>query len=311
MIVTHSDLDGFVSALAVMHMGIGPTRVAFFNYEEDRDTQWELLLASELEPQKQLITSVEDVWFTDLSLMPGELEWARDKRKRNRWHWVDHQASEQFDPEGIFDEVLLDTSGERCAADIIWDARFKDDRRGIPVLEAWVRAAHDRDLWINEDHVLNLGLDMIVKTAINNDPVTVLSEALGFTPQEIVKLRTPVIRAEMLKYEQSCRLAENTLERVTIEKIPVILCYVSGFASDVGETLYKSGREILAMVNVAGDRVNVAFRTGRADINLGELAQFFEGGGHPQAAGGRMLEKHLRGGYTAIKRDIQRFLKKR
>jgi oligoribonuclease NrnB/cAMP/cGMP phosphodiesterase (DHH superfamily) len=311
MIITHSDLDGFVSALAVMQLkGIAPARVHFFGYSDRRDATWQKLLAEELLPRAALISLTEEVWFTDLALRPGELEWARNKRKRSKWHWVDHHpASAQFDPERIFDAVSLDDTGTVCAADMVWEMMPK--ARGFPVLEKWVECAHERDLWLAEDGEFSLGLDILVKEYIGRAPALLLSMALMHPPRALLEREAGKIARGMAEYKKSCKLARNTAERFEVESIPVCICYVSGYASDVGETLYESRDEVLAMIQITGSDLSIAFRTRRDDLNLGELAALFEGGGHPQAAGGRMLDKHLRGGYTQVKRDMQRFLQKK
>lgn len=313
-IVTHGDLDGLVSALVVMEVyNIIPSAVRHYSYSPKRDEWWREWLGYQIKPIKTMTGNVEDVWFTDISLRPGELEWARGKRKRGIWRWVDHhKSSEEFDPDGIFDEVYLEFLDEVCAADMLW--RMMDFGKPLPVLASWVEAAHDRDLWIREHPELSLRLDMMVKSQGRERKwEETLVAATHYSPRELVLLHPEWWKPEMKLYENSIKLALATkqtfpLELTARKKLPVGVCYISGFASDVCEEVYGSDKEVLVMIHPLTDVIVVNLRTRRDDVDLAELAKVFGGGGHYHAAGGRLNEKQIRGGYTAIIRDIRSWL---
>ena len=316
-ILCHSDLDGFVSALAVMAMHpITPKRVHHYSYASYRDDQWKKLLGGDNYGSKaSLVADTEDVWFVDLSLREGELEWARKKQKPSVWHWVDHHTtSKDFQkPEEVFNHVELILEEGYCAADILFNTYLETGARPHPTLAVWVALAHDRDLWIREHAALTLELTMLlrIKGFQKGGWAEILEMAKIVQPATMaLKLRYE-FEGEMKKYESSLKASNETAKVSEIAGIPVKLCYSSeaGYASDISEKLYETGDEVIIILHVMGDGIVTCLRTRRDDVNLADMAQsLFDGGGHPKASGGRLNAKHIQGGYIAIGRDIKSFL---
>ncbi len=314
-ILTHSDLDGFVSALGVMSMyNIAPNRVYHYSYASYRDDQWKRLLDYQLSPTA-LAGDLEEVWFTDLSLRDGELDWVRTKQKRSLWHWIDHhKSSADFSaPEDVFDHVELILEEDFCAADILFNMYQETGNRPHPTLAVWTALAHDRDLWIREHAQLTLELTMLLRIkGFEKGGWADLLELAKITQPAtlLVKLRDEWA-GEMKKYESSLKAAGMTAQVSEVAGVPIKLCYGSevGYASDISEMLYESGDEVIIMLHVLGDGVVANLRTKRDDVDMADMAAaLFSGGGHPQAAGGRLNERHIRGGYIAINRSIKDFL---
>jgi oligoribonuclease NrnB/cAMP/cGMP phosphodiesterase (DHH superfamily) len=308
MIITHGDLDGLVSALIALEMsGHKSNNVHFFSYGRDRDEKWEELLRSSLIPGKNF----GDVWFVDISLNPGELEWARCSKIAS-WLWVDHHdSSKRFDPKGIFDEVHLDVSGERCAADILWYLYLDRDETTEPEgvettkhLEKWVGVAHDRDLWINNKHERNMKLDMILKEHIRRNIVQELVFCCrNQSPNQVLHTYSRMWQSGMKSFENSLSTAQNTAYLFDGDP-PVHICWVTGYQSDVSNYLYLNDREIIVLLQAFPDNVGISFRTRRDDVEVNKIAESFGGGGHPQSAGGKLKGYHLIKGYEAIYEDI-------
>ena len=312
-IITHGDLDGFVSALIVMGISnITPDRVHNFSYASYRDEQWQRLLGYQIQASRSLASDTQDVWFTDLSLRPGELDWARGKQKRSLWHWVDHHvSSKDFDPDGVFHETDLQTDVNKCAADILWDRYGDQLHKSYPELEVWVRVAHDRDLWIRNDALLGLQLTLLIqKASFEKSWKSLLAQAQKVSPKTLLVLTPHLWKDEMGRYESSVQTAKTTAYTAKAGDIPLVISHITGYGSDVSETLYDNGDEIVVLIHTMREGLVVNLRTRREDVDLSLLAkEVFSGGGHKQAAGGRLSEKHLRGGYIAITRDIVTFLK--
>ncbi len=311
-IITHSDLDGVASALVVMELtGITSNRVHHFSYANYRDEQWEKLLGYQLKLSRKMMDDVEDVWFVDMSLRPGELEWARGKQTRGHWHWVDHHiSSKDFDPDGIFDDVHLQIDGV-CAADILYKMYEDGGGRYNPILESWVVAAHDRDLWIREDPELGLKLTLLIYRAVltKSSWQNMLANAQVATPRLLLNIHNDMWEAGYEDYLSSVRIAQATAQTVKVGRYPVRLCYANGNPSDVAEEVYETGKEIIGMIQIHRDGLGINLRTRRKDISMAEIAKaLFEGGGHDQAAGGSLDEKHIRGGYIAIQRSLRSIL---
>ena len=330
MIITHGDLDGLASALVAMEIsGQGPQDIHFFSYEPDRDEKWKGLLHIAGE-----IWDINDVWFVDMSLRPGELEHARLPHKASKWHWVDHHKSSlEFNPEGIFDEVYLKTEGDECAADILWTQHLirciEQSNSTRMNLKQWVEVAHDRDLWINEHRERNLKLDMILKGCLRRrDEQSLLRDCQERSPDMIIYGYSGDWKAGMKAFENSCKTARTTSTMVTRRKVlpcsagnntathvspnaPIVIAWITGQGSDVADTLYKTGDEIIAMLQLFPENIGISFRTQRDDVDLSQVAKAFGGGGHPQAAGGKLEHRHLMEGYRSIVADIVNILKER
>jgi oligoribonuclease NrnB/cAMP/cGMP phosphodiesterase (DHH superfamily) len=293
-----------------------PSDVHFFSYEPNRDEKWSSLLVHH---ESSFQMSHEDVWLVDISLRPGELEHARLPHKASKWHWVDHHKSSlEFNPEGIFDEVHLDTSGEKCAADILmkmaWDQHeCVESNPNIGFLHDWADVAHDRDLWINENSERNIKLDMILKAHLKRGRGReLLMYCLTAKPDDIIQQFQPYWQDGMKAFENSCKTAQNTstvVIRANPPHIPVSIAWITGQGSDVADTLYETGDEIIVMLQLFPENVGISFRTKRDDVDLSQVAKAFGGGGHPQAAGGKLEHHYLMEGYSAIVADIINVLK--
>lgn len=316
MLITHGDLDGLVSAMIWYELKRMSGRelvnsIFVFSYGSNRDEEWKQLLEDSITPTGRAIENNEEVWFTDISLRPGELDWVRPLNQRNRWIWVDHHiSSREFDVTDIFHEVYLKYNGSVCAADLMYEL-FKKAQIHNPNIESWVKAAHDRDLWIRENPELGLKLDLIVKANTSPDKFRdLVVKALTCTPEQYVKgAGRELVEEQMGYYRSSVELAQSTANRSTISGKPVILCYTTGYESDVCEELYDSGKEIVVMIHPVRGALTVGLRTKRTDVNLADMAKtIFSGGGHKQASGGKLDEKQIRGGYIAISRSIKTYL---
>lgn len=317
MLITHGDLDGLVAAMIWYELKrMSGNRelvrnIHVFSYGTDRDEKWKELLESNTTPTGRAIEDTEEVWFTDISLRPGELDWVRPLNQRSRWIWVDHHiSSEEFDTKDIFHEVYLKTDGSVCAADLMYEL-FKKAQIHNPNMKLWVEAAHDRDLWIRENPELGLKLDLIVKANTHPEKFRdLVVKALTCTPEQYVKgAGRELVEEQMGYYRSSVELAQSTANRSTIAGKPVILCYTTGYESDVSEELYNSGKEIVVMIHPVRGALTVGLRTKRTDVNLADMAKtIFSGGGHKQASGGKLDEKQIRGGYIAISRSIKTYL---
>lgn len=312
-VLTHSDPDGFVSAMIVVTAKkISSTTIHTVSYGENRDELFKKWLMSQLTPLPShtiMKTANEDVYFTDLSLSVGELEWARNKKKLSRWIWIDHHnASANFNSIGIFDEVICDFSGEKCASDLVFEYLFKNNSNAV--LKGWVSAAHDRDLWLNEDYQQGLNLDLMIRNWLKTKAfVNQLFTCNQMPVRTAISLNQKFIRPGLESLEVSKNLADKTTEIFTKDEQKFVFAYVHGNVSDVGFHLYtKHGLDsVIVMLHAIDDTMVINFRTG-GNIDVSKLAKAFNGGGHPKAAGGKLLQSHLKGGYIEIYRDILRVI---
>ena len=301
MIITHNDLDGIVSAYFVMK-GTGqlPTDVRAFSYSVERDGIWQSMLAKQ--PRGEVI-------FTDLSFKRNELDWARGIEKERRWLWFDHHKSSlDFDHKGVFDQVFIDASGEVCAADltsewlldqeVAWGELANAER--FEIINEWRAVAHDRDLWINNDRNRNMKLDMVVRACIKERRIPHLLEAMDLGIDHVLKIYNEFWKQGMVDYKKSLELAKGTFYLNDFSDFNVVVFFVGSSASDVADSMYKTDKDIIAMVAIYPPNAVVNLRTKRDDVDLSIIARrLFDGGGHAKAAGGK-LNRHFAGDFREI-----------
>ena len=315
-VITHNDLDGIVSAYFIRQFAINDTEspsvpeVITVSYKDDRDKMFKSLLDDRIIKRGMKTAPKGPVYFTDLSLTPGELEWARGKKKSSKWYWFDHHLSSlEFDPEGIFDEVFLDTEGEHCAADIVYDWLTYEqgyDSEQLAPLAEWRYFAHDRDLWINQARELNMKLDSVVRQAIYKGKLDSLFKVMQKGAEEVLQRFRSEWEYMEKRYHKSVELAANTsayYPHINTE-YPIVVAYVSGNSSDVADTLYRSNTDIIAMIDIIPPNVILSLRSKRDDVDLSKVAKAFNGGGHLHAAGGKLDGDNLVGGYQHIVEKI-------
>ena len=313
MIVTHTDTDGLVSALivAISH------RILFkdvftIGYRTDRDNVIEKMTEGYLQSNRSMMYSANPLYYLDLSFRPEEFEWARNKKKKNHWIWIDHHiSSNDFDPKGVFDEVHLDTEGGSCAADICWKA-YEDIVKADNNLMEWRQVAHDRDLWINEYKDMNMKIDMVIKYHINklgesHSIVNQLLETMAKYPPKIFVMTTANIwQIEWKKYIDSKTMALTTGQVLgNDEGQKVFIGYCTESPSDVSEDIFEvHNPDIVALITRSKADINISLRSREIDVE--SIAKgAFAGGGHRLAAGGKLETKHLSGGYITIYKAIR------
>ena len=300
-IFTHMDLDGFVAAMLACNIsGANYEDVHWTSYDANRDSKWK----SEI--MKSATDFLNSVWFVDLSLQEPELDWARSLEPKD-WLWCDHHETSQKFPRSheIFHTSALDCSGNRCAADILYEG-FVLPGEKTEVLQQWVERAHDRDLWINKEKENNLKLDLVIKSHLKGDRMPRLFRAAEtLLPREIIDTYKSNWTYGMRKFEESCMLANHTIKHFGDNELPVSICTIKGYGSDVADEVYKTGEEVLVLTQKFYDgSYGFSLRTRRVDIDLSEVARHFGGGGHRQAAGGKLTPVDINAGQEFIAMKI-------
>jgi len=84
--------------------------------------------------------------------------------------------------------------------------------------------------------------------------------------------------------QESIQLAEDTRIDCNVNGIPLTVCAIQGFSSQVGNKLSEKDNSVVVMLNITSAN-SISFTTTRDDVNLTEIANIMGGGGHPKAAG--------------------------
>ena len=109
----------------------------------------------------------------------------------------------------------------------------------------------------------------------------------------------------MIKFHESCQVARRSMKRFNGE-IPISICTIRGYGSDVANTLYETGEEVLILTQkfYNGD-YGMSLRTRRQDIDLAKVAEAFGGGGHRQAAGAKLTPEDIKGEQDFIHSKVE------
>ena len=153
-------------------------------------------------------------------------------------------------------------------------------------------------------------MDLMVKLQgrKKNGWVALLEAAKTLSPKEMLVKHPEWWQDEVEAYAKSVKLALATSSVIKVADLNVAMAYISGFGSDVGEALYSQEEivDTLVMIQPMTDCLALSLRTRRDDLDLSIMAkELFAGGGHKQAAGGKLAEQHLKGGYDRIALDIR------
>lgn len=292
-IVAHHDLDGVVSALLLWHwLGEGD---AFFVAYPDLHS---------LLPR--LVREYRRVWMVDLS-PEGEEAWRAVRAFPGKVAMFDHHATACCDEAMALCEV--DSSGQRCAAEVVADYLGRQGMSLPGPLKELVRYAHDRDLWLRRlpeadrfnDVVEELGAERVF---------ALLREDLGRARAWTEEMQQAAQRARA-KRERSLHLAQRTMveeEGPQGWRLRAALCW--GYVSDVAEAL--GGEKVAVLLwdveDLARLQPSLHFRSQGQGWDLAQLAQRLGGGGHPQASGAPAGWEWLRDWMRASLHRLRPFL---
>ena len=312
MMVCYNDLDGLVSSLIACRVSnINPDRpekLLVVGYQENRDELFKKFIGFQLMKTDSLIDNREDVWFTDVSLRNGELDWARNKYKKSAWKWCDHhESSKEFEQGDLFTEVTLDMT--KCTSELMLDKIRTQSKIAYndKHFEDWTKIARMRDMWefTEEFKPTLMKLDFIVKSCYNGKPneqdyIALIRKMQKLSYQQLIDTEKDKWEKHLLLFSDSLRFANSTL--VSLGDNPVIkFVHCSGYESDLSEELInKENNEMLVLINYNSD-LKMSFRKSpKCEIDLSLVAKEFSGGGHKFASGGKADDVILTRGYSEI-----------
>ncbi|MDA1192840.1 MAG: hypothetical protein O3A46_14295 [Candidatus Poribacteria bacterium] len=295
LVVTHYDLDGFVSALCLVDaFDLPKNRVRFLSYGVDR----EKIIQQALEE-----TQAETLYICDIGLSEEDADssWMRDPLL-HRVLFDHHESTNSLDTSG-FQEVYVDTSGNYCAADLVYSYLERVVQSRItPRLEKWVALAHDRDLWLNQQRNSGRRVTWLLKEKIFDRLDLALETA---SPEEFIRASGGRWKRGEALFLDAVECAKNTMYLFDDAPVPIKIAYVKRDTSDVADEL-QDGGQLVALLNIFGTDVGISFRTDRDELDVSDIAKrVFNGGGHRKAASGFLATEHLVGGFRAIRDAIE------
>ncbi len=335
--LSHIDLDGYSCQLVMAQTS--HTMISYnANYGAEVMDRLEEIIET-LKKTKQTAT----ILITDLNLYPEEAKWLNNEVNRlndNGWEititLLDHHGSGK-DTAGQYPWYFLDT--ERCATKITYDyAREHYGLQGGGWLEAFVSVVNAVDLWhqnetedfeygkvcmrlISEARELNRVMfaneDRAYKLALLEE-----AAAMRFLPNANIVLDEALHKMKKGFFKDG---VDDTLDNLSTKQIVALLgtkrsemtiyykgwrgflSYGLGNTSIIGNGFLTSFPDYDFIVDV-GTRGTMSLR-GHNKVDVAMMAgEWVGGGGHPNAAGGRIQGFKEQFRYDKVKRQMEDML---
>lgn len=252
----------------------------------------EIIHESDVTPAYVFVTDTGHSMYVDAADVVPELD--------SELVWVDHHQWRDEDVEALSEHAHAIIDEDRCATKIIADARFDETNSTIPlesdgVSEDYVELGNivnDLDLWIKEDP----RSDDLALFSYYEDTESFMDACLEGTglftefadnleeyrEENNAKIRRGVDAADIITVEMTDN--DESAETMTIG-----FTYGFGPTSDIGNELCTEHDVDLAVI--IRPNSSLSFRAPADETGFSqcdELAERFNGGGHPTAAGGTL-----------------------
>ena len=335
--LSHIDLDGYSAQLV---MSFTPYTLINFNANYGAEVKQKLDLILE---KIKANSSNADILITDLNLTADESRWLNNEVKKLNESGkkvaltlLDHHGSGEASAKK-YDWYYLDT--ERCATKITYDYAKEHFSLEEPAwLEAMVNVVNAVDLWkmeesanfeygkvcmrlVNETRELNR---VMFSDYDNNYKLSLIKEAAKYVNEEnapiILDEKIHTLKKEFFKIEQ-----DNTLDNLATKYIVKLLgaltsthtiyykgykgflSYGVGNTSIVGNGFLLTYPEYDFIVDVSY-RGTMSLRANNK-VSVSQISkEWAGGGGHPNAAGGRIIGFKEQYRYDKVKSQIQKII---
>ncbi|MFD2704681.1 DHH family phosphoesterase [Salibacterium lacus] len=272
---THTDLDGIGCAVVAMRL-FDSVDATFCDYNEIDSVVSEFVANGGL-------ADYDDIFITDISVDEHVAKEIEDNYENNV-QLIDHHATaEWLNKYGWAYVKSEDSTGKTSGTSMLFEhlSILTDDDESLRAFAETVRC-YDTWEWktrYDDDHPKRLndlfyliGRDKFISRFMV-DPLPYFSAA--------DEMLLEVNEAAIARYIDSKR------DQITVKEIaglPAGVVFAEQHQSELGHALAteRPDLDLIAMINPAR---SVSFRTAKDDVNLGEIAKSFGGGGHAKAAG--------------------------
>jgi len=335
--LSHIDLDGYSCQLVMAQTA--HTMISYnANYGAEVMDRLEEILDT-LKKTKQEAT----ILISDLNLTPDEAKWLHyEVKKLNENGWnititlLDHHGSGK-DTAAQYEWYFLDT--ERCATKIVYE--YALENYGLKAggwLEAFVKVVNAVDLW-HQDEVEDFEYGKVCMRLISD--ARELSRVMFANEDRAYKLAL-LEEAALMRFHENANIAldealhkmkkeffkedeDNTLDNLSTKHIVALLgtkrstmtvyykgwrgflSYGLGNTSIIGNGFLTTNPDFDFIVDV-GTRGTMSLR-GHDKVDVAAMAgEWVGGGGHPNAAGGRIQGFKEQFRYDKVKRQMEDLL---
>lgn len=301
---THNDLDGIGAAVVANHVfGKENVGIEFCGYNDIDKKFGEFIVSKQID-------NYNVVFITDISLKSESIIQYIDQKASDKVMLIDHHGTaehfnkyswarvNELEPNPYSPCEEQNSSGTSAFYQFLIESGFYSFEENTELNE-FVEMVRLWDSWdwtrtspVTEHAML---LNTLLSTIGRWKFVDRFSEnpsvMFNNTERTIVDIEVRRMKYEVRKKQESLIVMDLVVPESGIYKVGV--AWVSNYISEVGNELASDNPELDFIVMINGDRLS--FRGIHDEIDLGEIAKHFNGGGHPKAAGGSvdksLLEK--------------------
>jgi uncharacterized protein len=282
---THTDLDGGGCAIvAITRFGKENVDVTYCDYHDVNQKINEFVFSDE-------IGHFDQIFITDISVseqVAGGLDMLHSEGLIDIQLLDHHETAEWLNEyEWATVSPVHEDGTSSSGTSMLWDflggpgdiLDFVEKVRRYDTWE-WVKVYNDRTAKQLNDLFYIYGRDKFVESAYER-----ISDKGTFYFTETEELLNKLNEEEIERYLNKCRKLMTT-EMIGKYKVGVV--FAEQFPNDVAHTLHQENPELdlIAIVNMSSKKVS--FRTERDDVNVGQFAKYFGGGGREQTAGAEL-----------------------
>lgn len=293
---THTDLDGVGCAILAKIVFGEDVDISYCNYD-DVDRQVSDFL------NNHDIKAGDLIFITDISVSEKVAERIDKSNMKDCFVLLDHHATalglNKYSWCSVMIELTLNikTSGTELFYNwLLTHSYFLGYRYEILNLLYFTNVVRDWDTWrwstmgetgiicrqINDLFYI-YGRDKFIDWATNK-----LSNCHYFDSCVIGKEEKIILDMFQKEKDDYIKQKSGTMFDAEIYGYTCGIVFADRFISELGNTLCKNHSEIDLIVIIDISRNTVSYRTVKDEINVGEFAKYFGGGGHPKAAGSQI-----------------------
>lgn len=212
---------------------------------------------------------------------------------------LDHHATNVHLNEFEWAYVIPEMDGQKeCGTSLFYKTLLDNDLlKPNDFLDSFVESVRMYDTWdwYEANDMLAHDLNMLFYLIGRKEMQVLISEGIasGEAMTELPSVYKRDIEREKMRIERYCRAKMKNIRWVNLFDKKTAIVYLEEYHPYVADAVQEKypDTEIICMIDVANERVSLRAR--KEGIVVNEIAKYFGGGGHPQAAGFQLKQEHF------------------
>lgn len=279
---THTDLDGI--GCAILAILTYTDDITYCNYDDVNEKIKEFLNTAKLE-------SGDMVYITDISVNEEVAELI-DKKYKYNFILYDHHPTALWLNKYDWCTVKVENEDgiKTCGTELFYENDIMFDSKNITI-EKFVNIVRNYDTWrwkeLGEDGLISKGINDLFNIYGREKFITWSINKIFEGNFELEDNDLFILSLEQNKIDEYIKQRDSELaiaENFPINGYKCGFVFADRYISELGNTICENHPEIDYIVIININAGMVSYRTVK-DIDLGEIAKVFGGGGHPKASG--------------------------